>query len=44
MLAAEMFRIPAQCRFDLVLDPDAPALTRYALEVFLRPSAPPGAD
>ncbi len=34
MLAAEMFEVPEQCRFDLVLDPNAPALTRYALELF----------
>ncbi|HOC43666.1 MAG TPA: M4 family metallopeptidase [Thermoanaerobaculales bacterium] len=34
MLAVEMFDFPLQCAFDLVLDPDAPALPRYATELF----------
>ena len=34
MLAVEMFEVPEQCRFDLVLDPGAPALPRHNLELF----------
>jgi Zn-dependent metalloprotease len=44
MQAVEMFELPVQCRFDLVLDPDAPALPRYSVELFAEGfDAPPGA-
>jgi Zn-dependent metalloprotease len=34
MLAVEMRDLPVQCRFDLILDPDAPDLPRYPVELF----------
>jgi Zn-dependent metalloprotease len=44
MHAVEMFVLPEQCRFDLVLDPDAPTLPRYDLELFAETfDAAPGA-